>query len=307
MNSATVPIKFVVGSRKIFEVRRPLQTVAFGLADLVAGTLPPFPDENADCDGYRVFSAPATSLPAILAAHPTHLLGGLQSYRRFYIDMAGGYEQYMARFSSKTRSTLNRKRRKLAEVAGGTLDIREYRTAAELDHFLADAIPLSHKTYQTRLLDAGLPEGGRAVEDMRAMAREGLLRAYLLYLDGKAVSYLYLPVADGVATYAFLGYDPDYAALSPGTVLQMEALSRLFAEKSHSYFDFTEGEGAHKQLFGTDSIEACSFFLLRRRASNRLLLGSLAAFDQSVAKAKRLAERNDALSGIRRMLRGERA
>jgi CelD/BcsL family acetyltransferase involved in cellulose biosynthesis len=304
MTKIAVPIKFVVGSRKIFEVRRPLQTVAFGLGDLVAGTPPPFPAEHADCDGYRVLSAPATSLPAILDAHPRHLLGGLQTYRRFYIDMAGGYDRYMARFSSKTRSTLNRKRRKLADIAGGKLDIREYHTARELDHFLADAIPLSHKTYQARLLDAGLPEGDAAVEDMRAMAQADRLRAYLLYLDGKAVSYLYLSIADRVVTYAFLGYDPEYAGLSPGTVLQMEALERLFAEGRHAYFDFTEGEGAHKQLFGTDSIEACSFFLLRGRASNRLLLGSLAAFDQSVATAKRLAERSGALSGIRRMLRG---
>jgi CelD/BcsL family acetyltransferase involved in cellulose biosynthesis len=305
MSKVAVPIKFVVGSRKLFEVRRPLQTAAFGLADLVSGNLPPFPAEDADCDGYRVLSAPAAALPAILAAHPGHLLGGLQAYRRFYIDMAGiDFDQYMARFSSKTRSTLNRKWRKLADMAGGTLDIREYRTPEELDQFLADAIPLSHKTYQTRLLDAGLPEGDRAVAEMRAMAQAGRLRAYLLYLDDKAVSYLYLPVADSVVTYAFLGYDPDYAALSTGTVLQMAALESLFAERCHSYFDFTEGGGAHKQLFGTDSIEACSFFLLRKRACNRLLLGSLAAFDHSIATAKRLAERTDALSAIRRRLRG---
>lgn len=302
MSRTAVPIKFVVGSRKIFEVRRALQTVAFGLGDLVAGTTPILPAEDPQCDGYRVYSAPAASLAQILAAHPRHLLGGLQTYRRFYIDMAGSYDQYTARFSSKTRSTLNRKRRKLNEVAG-SLDIREYRTAEELDDFLADAVPLSRKTYQARLLDAGLPEGGRAVEDMRTMAREDRLRAYLLYLDGRAVSYLYLPIVDDIVIYAFLGYDPEYAGLSVGTVLQMEALERLFAEKRYRYFDFTEGEGAHKQLFGTASIEACSFFLLRGRASNRLLLGSLAAFDHSVATAKRLAEGSGALSGIRRILR----
>ncbi|WP_338466882.1 GNAT family N-acetyltransferase [Novosphingobium sp. ZN18A2] len=303
MNAGDVSIRFVIGSRKIAEMRRPLQTVAFGLSQLVAGTAACLPELEDGREGYRVHSVPRAMLPAIVADHPGFVMGGLHVYRRFYIDMAGTYEGYLGRFSSRARSTLNRKRRKIQDLGGGTLDVREYRTPDELDQFLVDAMPLSRKTYQARLLDAGLPEDEAFVDEMRALAGADRLRAYLLFLNDAPVSYLFLPVIDNVVTYAFLGYDPDRANLSAGTVLQMEALRRLFAEERYTYFDFTEGEGAHKQLFGTDFVDACSFFLLKRTLSSRLLLGALAVFDRSVAAGKTLAQRNGALARMRRFLR----
>ena len=304
MSYSVVPIKFVIGSRKLMAVPRNLLSVSFRLDHLVGGTMPAFPPESDDADGYRVLSAPEDHLAHILASHPSHILGGFQAYRRYYIDMAGDFNGYLARFSSKTRSTFNRKRRKLAELSGGTLDLREYHAPHQIAEFMEHAIPLSRRTYQTRLLDAGLPEGEDAIAGMRDLASRDALRAYLLFLDGKAISYLYLPIDDGIISYAFLGYDPDFANLSTGTVLQLEAMERLFAEQKYRYFDFTEGEGAHKAMFGTDSIAACSFFLLKASATNRLLMGSLNAFDQSVAMAKGFAERSGALANVRKMLRG---
>lgn len=247
---------------------------------------------------------PEGAMADILGGNPDHVVGGFQAYRRYYIDMANSFDAYFARFSSKTRSTLNRKRRKLAAESGGQLDIGEYRSPQEIADFLELALPLSRLTYQARLLDAGLPESDAARTEMLERAQEDRLRAYLLFMGGRPVSYLYLPIDNGVISYAFLGYDPDVAALSPGTVLQLEALERLFAERKYRYFDFTEGEGAHKQLFGTDSAAACSFFLLKGTAVNHLLLGTLRAFDSSVATAKRLAEHGGAAKRIRQALRG---
>jgi CelD/BcsL family acetyltransferase involved in cellulose biosynthesis len=305
MSKAIVPVKFVIGSRKLFAVPRSLDTVAFGLEDLVSGNPPPFPQADARSDGLRILSAPVAALDGIRARFPRHIIGGLQSYERFYIEMEGrSYADYLAGFSSKTRSTFNRKRRKLAELSGGALDIREFNRESEVEAFMADSVPLSRRTYQTRLLDAGLPEGKDAIAGMKALARHDLMRAYILYLEGQPISYLYLPTTGGIVTYAYLGYDPNHAHLSVGTVLQMEALERLFAEKRYRYFDFTEGEGAHKQMFGTASVAACSFFLLRPSVTNRLLIGSLNSFNGGVALAKSLAERGGALAHMRRMLRG---
>ncbi|MDF8333214.1 GNAT family N-acetyltransferase [Novosphingobium cyanobacteriorum] len=305
MTTQTVPIKFVVGSRKLLSVPRVVQTLAFGLDDLIGGTLPQWPAPGPQVQGLRILSAPASQLGAIRARYPGYLVGGLQHYRRFYIEMEGRtYADYLGLFSSKTRSTFNRKRRKLAEASGGALDLREFHGEADVEAFMADAVPLSRRTYQTRLLDAGLPEGPEAIAAMKALARRDELRAYILYIGGQPASYLYLPTTGGVVTYAFLGYDPDHAHLSVGTVLQMEVLERLFGEARYRYFDFTEGEGAHKQMFGTASIAACSFFLLRPSVPNRALMGGLNAFDGGVALAKRLAERGGALARVRQLLRG---
>ncbi|MXO89315.1 GNAT family N-acetyltransferase [Pontixanthobacter aquaemixtae] len=300
---ALTPIKFVVGSKVLFSVPKALENVLLSLTEVIDGSRVSLPDLADGQDGYRILSAPAHALSQILREHRGLAAGGIQTYRRHYIDMRGSFDDYMARFSSKTRSTLRRKHRKLVKDIGGEVEFREYRTPDEMDEFRDLAIPLSRRTYQAKSLNAGLPEDAASHDARRALAAQDNVRAYLLIADGKPVSYLYLPIEGDAINYAFLGYDPDHARLSPGTVLQLEALDRLFAEQRYRYFDFTEGEGAHKAMFGTDSVEACSFFLLRGEAANRMLLKSVDAFDASVAGAKNLAERTGALGKIRGLLR----
>ncbi len=305
MSIVETQIKFVVGSRKLFAVPRQLDSLSFTLDHLLGNKILDFAKSaDAALQGYRILSAPIGKFSELCNAKPGYVVGGFQSYRRCYIDMAGSYSDYLARFSSKTRSTFNRKKRKLAEHSGGELDIREFRSPDEMEAFLAEAIPLSRKTYQARLLDAGLPESEDARNQMLALARADCVRAYLLFVGDKAVSYLYLPIEDGIISYAFLGYDPQIANLSPGTVLQLDALERLFVENRYRYFDFTEGEGAHKAMFGTDSVAACSFFLLKGSVVNRTLLGCLAAFDGSINACKRVAEKSGVQATLRRVLKG---
>ena len=138
---------------------------------------------------------------------------------------------------------------------------------------------------------------------MRELADRDDMRAFLLFLAGEPIAYLYLPVSGRTLIYAYLGYDAEHAHLSPGTVLQMAALEDLFAEKRFAYFDFTEGEGAHKALFGTGSIPCASYIMLRPSGSNRALLRSLELFDRSVAATRDLASRFGIDAAIRRRLR----
>lgn len=303
MSNDIASIKFVVGSRKLFEVRRRVRTVTCDLEQLIAGIPPDLGGDASEIDGYRLLSVSESVREDILDRFPRYTLGGLQRYRRHYIDMDGCFTDYLARFSSKTRSTFNRKRRKLTELSCGPLDVEEFRGRPEIERFFAEAIPLSRLTYQTRLLDAGLPEDDGARRAALELASEDRLRAFLLRVRGRAIAYLYLPIEGTTLIYSHLGYDPDFAKNSPGTVLQLEALERLFAEERYRYFDFTEGDGAHKAMFGTDWVEACSFFLMRASWQNRLLLGSLDAFDGAVAKTKYFASRNGVLARIRRILR----
>lgn len=304
MTAQPTPIRFTLGSRHLLSVPRQLVPLAFSLEDVLDGRMRLLPSGDEQSDGLRVLSVPLSMVGDIVRHFPDHVMGGRQDYRRYYIDMAGDYDEYLARFSGKTRSTLRRKQRKLADEFGGTLEVTEHRTPAEIEAFLQQALPLSARTYQARLLDAGLPEDDISQTTMLAKAEAGEMRCYLLRARGKAIAYLSLPVEGETLVYAHLGYDPDWAQFSPGTVLQMHALESLFAEQRYRWFDFTEGEGAHKAMFGTGSVECASFLLLKGDVSNRLLLGSLAAFDGSVAAAKALARKSGALAHARKLLRG---
>ncbi len=294
-------IDFTLGSRRLLSVSRDLSTWSFGLEDVLAGALPPSPPSGRD--GVRVLSAPNERLAEVTARFPGFVAGGRQDYRRHYIDMGMGFDAYMARFSGKTRSTLRRKAKKLAEEAGG-YTVTEHRSPAEIETFLAAALPLSARTYQARLLDAGLPDTPEARRAMLEAAEADRMRAFLLHAGGEAIAYLSLPVIGATLVYAHLGYVPAWARLSPGTVLQMDALERLFAEARYRWFDFTEGEGAHKAMFGTHSAACSSLVLLEATLANRTLLGARYAFDAGISAAKVFAERSGALGRIRALLRG---
>lgn len=295
-------IDFTVGSRRLLAVGRDLATWSFSLEEVLREDCAYSPPKSGQ-DGLRILSAPISAIPAIRACFPHHLVGGQQTYQRHYIAMDGcTYEDYLARFSSKTRSTLRRKGRKLAKEAGDFI-VTEHRSPSEVEAFLNTALPLSAKTYQARLLDAGLPDSEEARDLMMAAAKKDQMRCFLLSIGEQPVAYLSLPVTGRTLVYAHLGYDPDFARLSPGTVLQLEALERLFAEQRFAYFDFTEGEGAHKAMFGTDSAECASFVLLDPTLSNRALLGARSTFDGAIRGAKVIAERTGALTHMRSLLR----
>ncbi|MEQ5787666.1 GNAT family N-acetyltransferase [Erythrobacter sp. NFXS35] len=295
-----VGIDFTIGARRLAVIPRSLATWSFSLEQVLARSLPDPPAPGPD--GLRVLSAPTERLAELAARYPSFVAGGRQDYRRHYIDMEQSFADYLARFSAKTRSTLRRKARKLSEETGGYF-ITEHRTPAEIEAFLAAALPLSARTYQARLLDAGLPDTPAVRRAMLEAAEDDRMRAFMLHAGGQPIAYLSLPVVGDTLVYAHLGYDPDQARLSPGTVLQMDALEVLFAQRRYRWFDFTEGEGAHKAMFGTHSAACTSVMLLRPTLANRALLASRGAFDGGVAQAKALAGKSGALGRIRAALR----
>lgn len=296
----SVPIDFTLGSRRLLAVPRRLATWSFSLEQVLSGVLTDPPASGPD--GLRVLSAPTAKLAQVKNHFPGFLAGGQQDYRRHFIAMDTSFADYMAQFSGKTRSTLRRKARKLADEMGGCT-VTEHRTPGEIEAFLAAALPLSARTYQARLLDAGLPDGPDARQAMLEAAEADRMRAFLLHAGGEAIAYLALPVTGQTLVYAHLGYDPAVARLSPGTVLQMDALERLFAEQRYRWFDFTEGDGAHKELFGNGFAACSSLVLLEPTLANRTLLGARAGFDTTVAQAKTLAERSGAVGRLRALLR----
>ncbi|MEP6879330.1 MAG: GNAT family N-acetyltransferase [Nitrosospira sp.] len=186
--------------------------------------------------------------------------------------MRQSFEQYKSKFSSKTRSTLNRKVKKYAEHCGGNISWKIYKSAGEMPEFFRFARAVSERTYQEKLLDAGLPDSEEFLDEMEQLAQQGHVRGFILFHQNKPVSYLYCPISNGVLIYAFLGYDPGYMNYSVGTVLQWLALEHLFEERLFRFFDFTEGQSEHKKLFATHSVQCANVFFLRNNLRNKVLL-----------------------------------
>lgn len=230
---------------------------------------PELPALSPTLEGYLLANIPGEGVTGFIGRQGHYVTYCLKAYLRCYIDMSGGFDAYQAKFSSKTRSGINRKVRKFAEQAGA-LDFRCYQTPDEIKAFFELARPVSADSYQERLLDCGLPTDQDFIADAIQAAGRDEIRAFLLFSGEKAVSYLYCPIRDDVLEYAFLGYVPEFSKLSPGTVLQWLALEKLFAENRFTAFDFTEGESEHKRFFSTHQTPCSLQLLLQPALATRL-------------------------------------
>jgi hypothetical protein len=305
--ASAVPLRFYFGPFRVgVYALRLLVRETDGSLFRATPALPDVPDMEGLQRGEHGYLFRSQPLPERLPSYallPRAIRYVPQQFHRYFIDMSLGYDGYLARFSSKTRSTLQRKMRKLGEVSGGKIDFREYRTPAEAAEFLALARTISVKTYQEKLYDAGLPDSTAFHAQAQRLAEQGDLRAYLILHDGRPISYLYCPADRGRLIYQYLGYDPEYAKLSPGTVLQLLALQCLFREPGHSVFDFTEGEGDHKRMFATGNVFCGNIYFLRRTGSLRALMAAHRSIDRSGNYAVDLVGRLGIRSALRRLLR----
>lgn len=222
------------------------------------------PDLPAALDGTLTRAQPvATRLPRF-AWGRRYFRYVARQYALQTVDLTRSFDHYVHKFSPKTRATLRRKVRRVAVACGGNPDVREYRTPTEFEQFHVAALAVSARTYQARLLGLGLPSERHFVETARALAAEDRLRGYLLFVEQLPVAYLLCTARDAVVFYDHVGHDPDFAFLSPGTVLLYHVLERLMSEGRWRMLDFTAGEAPHKSLFATDAVRCADIFCLRR-------------------------------------------
>ncbi len=221
-------------------------------------------------------------------------------YHRCYVNLQQTLADYLKKFTSKSRYTLLKKVRRLTTASGGAIVMREFTRPQQMDEFLSLAREISTKTYQERLLHAGIPDDPAFVAEMGSLAARDAVRAYTLFLHDHPVAYMYCAAVEASdLMYRFVGHDPEYGRFSPGVVLQYLALERLFQEQRFAFLDFAEGTGMHKVFFSTGSM-ACADVLLLSRYAPLSRSGGAAR-----GAASHLANRVGSLRSVRDQARAE--
>ena len=296
-------LKFEIGARTLMAIQRSLVRVPLSLDEARSGRLTALPPLAREAHGYVVTSLPEGLLPALVEASGGMLAFVRQRYTRYFTDFGIGFDAWWNGLSSNTRQGLKRKAKKIAAESGGDLDVRAFRRPDELEAFHDVARRISLRTYQERLLGSGLPDSAEFLRTMLAMGAADQVRAWLLYIAGEPAAYLYCPVIEGgVVIYAHVGHDPAFNELSPGAVLQLEAMRDLFEEGRFARFDFTEGEGQHKRQLATGGVACLDLLLLRPSLANRVTMAALGGFNRAVAGAKRLVH-GAGLGGLAKKVR----
>ena len=297
-------LSFQVGARKLFAVKRSLVRVPVSLNEALEGRLPSLPPLPEAAQGYVVTSLPVDRLDAMVYASGRMTRFVRQDYTRYFADLTGAYDAYLAKLSGNARQGVRRKAKKVAQASGGAIDVRRYRTPAELETFHAVARGIAARTYQEKLLGEGLPGSPEFVRHMLARGEADEVRAWLLYIGDAPAAYLYCPAQGDTLIYEFVGHDPAFNELSPGAVLQMEAFRDLFDEGRFARFDFTEGEGQHKRQFSTGGVACLDLLLLQPTLTNRATMAALGGFNRAVAGGKALAQIAGAEKLARKLRRG---
>lgn len=282
------PLKFQIGARTLFSIRRRLVRVPLELRDVLSGEAPALPPLPPGADGWSVTSLPEPLLGRV--QQDSGITFVRQRYTRYHTDLTIGFDAWFAGLSGNARSGLKRKAKKLAEANEGALDVRTYRTAQELAEFHAIARRVAERTYQEKLLGAGLPNDIAFRAAMQGRGARGEAFGWLLFVGGSPIAYLYCPMTAGDVRYDYVGHDPAWSEWSPGSVLHMEAFRTLFEEPAALRFDFTEGEGQHKRQFATGGTACVDLLLLRGSLGNRATVKALRAFDRGVERVKRARE-----------------
>jgi len=223
-------------------------------------------------------------------------------YSHYYTSLSGTFEGYLSKFSPKTRSTLRRKVKRFLELGDGCY-MREYKLAEEMGEFHRLARQVSERTYQEKLFDRGLPVHPHFRADLVRRAEVDAVRGYLLFRWNKPIAYLCCPAVNRILMYNYVGHDPRYEQLSPGTVLQLLAFKSLFQEQAFTAFDFTQGQGAHKKFFGTHELFCADLLYFPNTPSYRFWIAFHAGLDQASARIGHSLNRLGLKTKVRKLVR----
>ena len=299
MSDTVAPLRFRVGARTLWTLPRRVERVIMTLDEALSADLSRVPSMASEADGLLVNSIPETLLDQLAA--PGFICFVRERYTRYYAALDRSYDEWLAGLSANARSSLRRKQKRLAQHADG-LRIRSFHSPAEMREFQRLARPVAALTYQERLLGEGLPDAPDFLARAEALAAQDRVRAWLLTLGERPVAYLWCSAEGTALRYDYVGHDPEFSDLSPGTVLHAAAFAELFGEHRFARFDFTEGDGQHKRQFATGGIACADVLLLRDTIANRAAVRAVRAFDHGVAVAKR-ALAHPRLAGVARRVR----
>jgi len=188
------------------------------------------------------------------------------------------FETYLAKFSSKARKNLRRSVKAVEEKAGSGGSWREYRTPAEVVEFYEIATAISASTYQSRVFHEGLESDEATRRHLEALAAENAMRGYLLFIGGAPAAFAFCEAKGDTLLYKLVGYRPEFAAASPGTVLLWHIIRRFFDEPVFQYLDFGEGAAFYKGFFATTSFPCARVYFFRRRLGLLIIVAAHATW-----------------------------
>jgi hypothetical protein len=197
---------------------------------------------------------------AVMGAAKEHNVGVCcpsQPTAHWWIRFPEKPEQYWEQFSKKSRYNFRYRAKHLEHT------LRCVRDPAEVMEYIQQVRELSHKTWQHHRLQRAIYEQ-KNLELCQQMALAGGLRSYVLMQGKRPIAYATCFQWKGRFVYEETGFDPAFAAKSPGQVLLYRIIEDLIARQTPSLFDFGFGDSEYKRIFANHQTLSGPVVLVRQ-------------------------------------------
>ncbi|MDX1736351.1 MAG: GNAT family N-acetyltransferase [Halioglobus sp.] len=158
----------------------------------------------------------------------------------YYHTRSPSWEGYRESRPSRLKNTIARKTRSFLRDDRGRLEIIS--DGDRLDQGIDDYNAIYHSSWKRNE-----PYPGFIPALVSLAADKGWLRLGLAYYDEVAVASQIWLVADGTAYIFKLAYHPDYAGMSPGTVLTAHLARSVLEEDRVHTIDYLSGDDTYKR------------------------------------------------------------
>ena len=177
------------------------------------------------------------------------------------VTLAPSMDEFVARLPHGLRRNLRRYREKLDALGRVGL---ESAGPDQVQEHLAAVIYLHRARWASKEHTQGI-FGPQQMEEfyrkaVRALFDKGAARLYALRLDGRIIASADVLVENNKAYSYIGGFDPEFAAFSPGSLVLEYAIARSIEEGARE-FDFLRGQEAYKQAWGAREYRSARLFL----------------------------------------------
>ncbi len=168
---------------------------------------------------------------------------------RWLMNFPKGLDAFLSSLCRSQRSKLRRKYKKLLDYFVGRLEVRQFRSVADLETAISAIEGIARKSDKRRRFGWGFSDTPQIREQMAVAAEKGWLRIYVLYLEDKPAAFWMGTLYDRSLQADHVGYDPAWSEFSPGIFLLLTILEDL-RDADIETVDFGAGSSQLKRCLG---------------------------------------------------------
>jgi len=187
-----------------------------------------------------------------------------------YVSIAGDWESFLAMRSKQFRKAVRQKRRRLVETGSASFECA--RGPAAIDAVMPEVMQVAERSWTGERGSSIASPRNRAFYEraFREFTRSDNLRVWTLRMGGRLAAFEAHVIWGRMAAPLKVAYDPEFAELSVGSVLDAYAMEAAFGGGEFDRYDLLGKDEPYKMRW-TDLVERhVEVFVFNRRPASRL-------------------------------------